>query len=227
MRSREGNDDAVDAGGARRRRSPSRPAVEDRPASPTRISTASGFEALYRAERSSILAVAAALVGDWGVAEDVVQESFAEAYLQWKTVGRFERPGAWVRRVAINKAISRLRRRGVETRVLGRVGLGAQATTDAPVADAELWETVRGLPRRQAQVVALTYIMDLTMTEVADVLGCSEGSVKTHLHRARERLAREMPDRRTPGPGVQATQAGPGVQATQAGPDRLDGSTDA
>jgi len=209
MRSREGNDDAVDARGAPRRAAPSRPPVGGRPAPPARIATASGFEALYRAERTSILAVAAALVGDWGVAEDVVQESFAEAYLQWKTVGRFDRPGAWVRRVAINKAISRLRRRGVETRVLGRVGLGAQATTDAP-ADAELWETVRGLPRRQAQVVALTYIMDLTMTEVADVLGCSEGSVKTHLHRARERLAREMPDRRGPGLGVQATQAGPG-----------------
>jgi RNA polymerase sigma-70 factor (sigma-E family) len=182
MRSGEGNDDDVGFRGVRGRVGLPRPGA---------------FESLYKDERASILTVAAGLVGDWGVAEDVVQESFAEAYRNWKTIGGFDRPGAWVRRVAINKAISRVRRRDVEVRVLSRVGLGAQLSTDAPLADAELWDAVRGLPRRQAQVVALTYIVDLTMTEVAEVLGCSEGSVKTHLQRARERLAREMPDPRT------------------------------
>jgi RNA polymerase sigma-70 factor (ECF subfamily) len=162
--------------------------------------TPPAFEAFYRSERAGILAVAAGLVGDWGVAEDVVQESFAEAYRQWKTVGRFDRPGAWVRRVAINKAISRMRRRSVEHRVLGTIGLGPESC-DAPVVDAELWAAVRRLPPRQAQVVALTYIGDLTMLEVADLLGCSEGSVKTHLRRARERLAREVPDPRATGNG--------------------------
>jgi RNA polymerase sigma-70 factor (ECF subfamily) len=201
MSSREGNDDDVEHRGAPSRVETSRPDDGDRPVRSSRVTPSAEFEALYRTERASILAVAAALVGDWGVAEDVTQESFAQAYLQWKSVRNLDRPGAWVRRVAINKAISRLRRRNVETRVLTRVGLGAEFSTDAPVADAELWEAVRGLPRRQAQVVALTYIMDLTMVEVADVLGCSEGSVKTHLHRARERLAREVPDRADPRPG--------------------------
>ena len=201
MRSKEGNEGDVGIRGALRRVDGSRPDLGPHPAPESCFTTSEGFEALYRAERASILAVAGALVGDWAIAEDVVQESFAQAYLQWKTVGQFDRPGAWVRRVAINKAISRLRRREAETRALGRVGLGSQASSDAPVADAELWAVVRGLPRRQAQAVALTYIMDLTMAEVAEVLGCSEGSVKTHLHRARERLAREMPDRRSPEPG--------------------------
>lgn len=152
------------------------------------------FEAFYRTERPRILAVVAGLVGDWGIAEDVAQESFAEAYRRWRTVGRYDRPGAWVRRVAINRAISRVRRHRIEARVLSRVGLAPDAYGDTPVMDAELWAAVRRLPHRQAQVVALAYIEDLTMPQIAEVLGCSKDSVKTHLRRARERLAREVPD---------------------------------
>ena len=131
----------------------------------------------------------------------MVQESFAEAYRQWNTVGHYSRPDAWVRRVAINRAISRVRRRGIETRVLRRVGLGPDADGDAPIVDAELWAAVRRLSRRQVQVVALTYIEDLTLHQVAEVLGCSRESVKTHLRRAHERLAREVGDPRASGTG--------------------------
>jgi RNA polymerase sigma-70 factor (ECF subfamily) len=151
------------------------------------------FEDLYRVESRRVLAVVLALTGDWGAAEDVVQESFAEAYCRWDTVRRLDRPGAWIRRVAINRAISRARRRAVEQRVLSQLGLRAESVDD-PVPDADLWAAVRRLPRRQAQVVALTYIENLTMAEVAGVIDCGEGSVKKHLSRARQRLARELPD---------------------------------
>jgi RNA polymerase sigma-70 factor (ECF subfamily) len=56
-----------------------------------------------------------------------------------------------------------------------------------------VWAEVRRLPRRQAQVVALRYVLDLELREIADVLGCSVGAVKTHLNRARQTLALRVP----------------------------------
>jgi RNA polymerase sigma-70 factor (ECF subfamily) len=61
-----------------------------------------------------------------------------------------------------------------------------------PADDAHVWEAVRALPRRQAQVVALVYLEDLSVAETAAVLGCGEGTVKTHLRRARSSLAQRL-----------------------------------
>ena len=58
--------------------------------------------------------------------------------------------------------------------------------------DEAFWAEVRRLPRRQAQCIALRYVYGCPVTEVADVLGCSEGSVKQHLARAKDRLARRL-----------------------------------
>jgi RNA polymerase sigma-70 factor (ECF subfamily) len=54
------------------------------------------------------------------------------------------------------------------------------------------WDHVRRLPRRQAQVVALRYVYDLEVADIARTLGCSEGSVKVHLSRARHTLATRL-----------------------------------
>ena len=61
-----------------------------------------------------------------------------------------------------------------------------------PWDDDPLWAAVRKLPRRQAQAVVLVYVDDLSLERVAEILQCSVGSVKTHLHRARQRLAAEL-----------------------------------
>ena len=53
---------------------------------------------------------------------------------------------------------------------------------------AEVWAAVRALPRRQAQAVALRYLDDLPLKGIGEILGCSPGTVKTHLARARKRL---------------------------------------
>ena len=63
-------------------------------------------------------------------------------------------------------------------------------------ADPELWRLVRRLPEQQRWAVALHYVEDRPVAEVAAVLGCSEGSVKTHLSRARATLARQLDDTR-------------------------------
>ena len=58
--------------------------------------------------------------------------------------------------------------------------------------DAEFWRSVRALPARQAQAVALFYLEDYSVRDIAAVLDCSEGTVKTHLSRARTAVARQL-----------------------------------
>ena len=64
-----------------------------------------------------------------------------------------------------------------------------------PIISAEnavLWEAVRSLPERQAHVVALHYLEDRPIGEIAEILQCAEGTVKSHLHRGRLALARTL-----------------------------------
>lgn len=101
-----------------------------------------------------------------------------------------ERPELWVQRVALNLATSRLRRLGSEARALARLGNHVEPLTETFAQDEGFWELVRRLPVKQARVVALRYAADLTVAEVAQVLGVAEGTVKAQLHTARQRLGR-------------------------------------
>jgi RNA polymerase sigma-70 factor (ECF subfamily) len=135
-----------------------------------------------------------ALLGDRGRAEDVAQEALAAAQQAWPTVSRYDRPGAWVRRVALNRASNVRRRRGREVVALRRANV-APGTVDVPAAgDERLWRLVRELPEQQRFAVVLYYVEDRSVAEVADILQCSEDSVKTHLSRARAALARALGD---------------------------------
>jgi RNA polymerase sigma-70 factor, ECF subfamily len=66
------------------------------------------------------------------------------------------------------------------------------ALAELPVSGADFWRAVRSLPRRQAQAVALHYLEDLPVADIARVLGCAEGTVKAHLHHGREALGRRL-----------------------------------
>lgn len=143
------------------------------------------FEAFYARERRAILAFAAALTGDWAIAEDLCQEAFAAAHARWRTL---HSPGNWVRRVVANRSASRWRRLGREARALTKL-----AARPEPVElthdDHEFWQAVRALPARQAQVVALRYLDDLSIAQIAELLEISEGTVKSSLSHARRNLA--------------------------------------
>lgn len=148
------------------------------------------FRSFYLDEYPQIVAVAAGLTGDRAAAEDIAQEALSRAWARWAKVSSYDKPGAWVRRVAINLATSRARKLANETTTRTKLKLHTP-TSVAPVElpDESLWEEVRKLPKRQAQAVALHYINDLPLDEIAAVMGCSVGTVKTHLHRARTALA--------------------------------------
>ncbi len=150
------------------------------------------FDEFYRREYRQVLGLAYVLTGNESVAEDTAQDAFTAAYRQWAFIGDYDSPAAWVRRVACNRAASVLRRRVREAKAMVRLALHAPATFHLDESDAEFWRAVRRLPIRQAQAVALYYLEDYTVREVAAVLDCSEGTVKTHLSRARKSVARQL-----------------------------------
>lgn len=148
------------------------------------------FESFYRREFAGVVALAYVLSGSRSVAEDLAQEAFVAAHKRWSDVVAFDNPAAWVRKVVSNMAVSALRRRIAEAKALVR--LGTQPTpviTFVAAEHLEVWAAVRALPRRQAQAVALHYLEGWSLADIGDALGCAEGTVKQHLHRARRTLA--------------------------------------
>lgn len=148
------------------------------------------FDAFYRSEYAGMVAIARALIADRAHAEDLVQESFLAAHRNWGRVGTYDSPRLWVRRVLINRATSLRRRLGSEFRAIARLErlTTAGTTGDFSLPTIEVWQEVRKLPRRQQQVVVLHYVSDLSVAEIGATLECAPGTVKAHLHRARQQL---------------------------------------
>jgi RNA polymerase sigma-70 factor (sigma-E family) len=147
------------------------------------------FDAFYAREYSSLVAMAHALTGSRAHAEDVAQEAMLTAYRRWEDVSRLDLPAAWVRRVCANTATSLVRRRVVEARAVLRLRSRPVAVAELDETDSAFWAEVRRLPRRQAQCVALRYVYGCSVAEIAGILGCADGTVKSHLWTARARLA--------------------------------------
>jgi len=151
------------------------------------------FDDFYRVHQRRAVALAFVLCGDRSGAEELAHDAFADAYRRWDRVGRYEDPAGWLRRAIANRAVSRWRRRRSEAAALLRLSSLAEPTM-APVepAAAALWAVVRELPRRQAQVVALHYVEDLSVAEIARLLDMAENTVKVQLMNARRSLAKQM-----------------------------------
>lgn len=150
------------------------------------------FDAFYRRQYPGLVALARALNGRGGTAEDLAQEAMMVAYRRWDEVSMTDYPAAWVRRVCANLATSAFRRRQAEVRALLRLGGRREDSVELGESSEVFWAHVRRLPRRQAQVVALHYALDLSVDEVAATLGVTSGTVKVHLSRARDVLATQL-----------------------------------
>lgn len=148
------------------------------------------FDAFARSEYASLCRLAGALTGDRQHAEDLVQEVLLRTYQRWQVVRDLDRPGAWARRVLINLATSRARRFRTELVAMTRLG-GRRVDADAvlPEDAREFWDAVRALPAAEAKVAALHFADDLSSVDIAAILEIPEGTVRSHLHRARRRLA--------------------------------------
>ena len=144
----------------------------------------------FRAEFPAVVRTALLIVRDRGRAEEIAQEAFMRLHMHWRTVSRYERPDAWVRRVAIRlaaRAAGRERARpSLEQAAAGpRVG-------DAPATDIDLLRAIGELPMRQRIAVVLFYLEDRPLPEIAHVLDCTDGAAKTLLYRARVTLADQL-----------------------------------
>ena len=86
------------------------------------------FETFYQREFRSVVGLAYALSGSRWAAEDLAQEAFIAAHRKWDRIGEYESPGAWVRRVVANMAVSLYRKRASEARALARVAVRRQVS---------------------------------------------------------------------------------------------------
>lgn len=153
------------------------------------------FEPFYEREFRSVVGLAYALSGSRSAAEDLAQEAFIAAHRNWEKVGSYDKPEAWVRRVVSNLSVSRFRRGITEAKALAKLGgLRAENVSlpDLPAEAEEFWSHVRKLPKRQAQTLALHYLEDRPVAEIADILECSSSTVKVHLHKGRQSLASRL-----------------------------------
>jgi len=151
------------------------------------------YESFFRREFPKMVAVAYAMSGSRWAAEELAQEACLRAYRSWDTVSRYDKPGAWLRRVTINLANSLIRRRVSEVKALQRyVSNRIEVVDRHPVEEADFWSQVKSLPRRQREVIVLHYVDGLDTAEIAEVLDISESSVRTHLQRGRETLVRRL-----------------------------------
>lgn len=161
-----------------------------------RSSSRVDYTGFFRAEYQAVVRTVELMTGDHDAALDITQEAFARLYRHWRRVSRYEAPGAWVRRIAVNLAISHLRRRKVQQRLLPAL---ATPVPPPPEKDDSVLAAVRALPPSQRAAIVLFYFEDQPTSEVAALLGCSEATARVHLHRARAKLARVL----GPDPGVE------------------------
>ena len=151
-----------------------------------RVSLRDVFDASYRRLVVQLYGV----TGSFDEAEDVVQEAFVRAAAAGRRFLRVDNPEAWLRTTAINVHRSRWRklRNGRRARDLMPAPRDPEALED----HLEIITALRALPEPQRQVIALHYLADLPVVQIAEELGVPAGTVKSRLSRGREALASRL-----------------------------------
>jgi RNA polymerase sigma-70 factor (sigma-E family) len=142
----------------------------------------------FMRDRASLLHQSAYLLcGDWHLAHDLVQDTLVKAYQHWPRVRQADSPDAYVRRILLNEARGRWRRRERAVPVLrfpeGREPVAPDAI-DEVTRRAGLLQALLALPLRQRATIILRYLEGMSERETAAALGCSEGTVKSQSARA-------------------------------------------
>jgi RNA polymerase sigma-70 factor (sigma-E family) len=154
----------------------------DAPGGPTAADPDLGV--LYRRQRQQMVRLARLLTGSFEIAEEVVQEAFLKLQVSRSEI---EKPEQYLRATVVNLSRGQLRRRRLERGVPPEMRI----VHPGPEVD-ETWAAVCRLPSRQRAVLALRYYEDLPETQIAELLGCRLGTVKSSLHRALAALRREL-----------------------------------
>ena len=142
------------------------------------------FVAWVRDRGEHHLRVAVLLTGDWHAAEDLVQTSLVKLYRAWPKLRPGGDPDAYLRRIMVNTHRSWWRARWRRETPAGELPETVIADfADGQALAEQVRQALRALPRQQRAALVLRYYADLPEAEVADLLGCSPGTVKTRAHR--------------------------------------------
>jgi len=161
------------------------------------VTTGDALEALFATHYRELVRLVSGLLDDNESCEEAVQDAFASML-------RRDRPlpsgkeAAYLRSAALNSARSQLRKRRVRRRHLEAVAPPTEAAEAAALNRLEnrgILETIRTLPRRQSEVLLLRFQADLSELEIAETLGISPGSVKTHASRGLAAIRARLQER--------------------------------
>ncbi len=151
-------------------------------ARPVELEPFPDYAGFFHREFPKVVRTVYLVVRDHGRAEELSQEAFIQLLRHWTKVSSYDRPEAWVRRVAIRLAARSAGRERLRS-MLERVATVAPRTEEG---GADLTEALRQLSISQRAAIVLHYYEDRSIEEVAEILGCSANTVKSHLHRGRK-----------------------------------------
>lgn len=153
------------------------------------------FTRFVQREHSGLFRTVYLFTGDYQLAEDTVQVTFAKIYPRWHRVSQMRSPGSYARRIALNQAKSWWRRRSSTETPFQLIDVPAVAAPHESIADHEaVWAAVLALPQRQRAVIVLRFYEDLSEADTAEILGIAVGTVKSHCHAGCQRLAGLLAD---------------------------------
>ncbi|MCA2216699.1 SigE family RNA polymerase sigma factor [Jidongwangia harbinensis] len=157
------------------------------------------FDAFYRDTSRRLLRYAYGLTGDASEAPDLVQEAYARAWQRWRRLAGYQDPEAWLRLVVNRLATDRWRRLRVQ-RHRTAADRPAEPSAEPSENTVLLVSAMRALPVTQRRALALHYLLDRSVAEIAAETGVSSGTVKSWLSRGRAALAESLGDPVSPAP---------------------------
>ena len=156
------------------------------------------FKALINDYSAQVLNTAVRILGDTHKAQDVHQEVFLGIWRRWHKYDGQINWKAYLYRATVRKAIHLAKKSRAEQLFDQQPEYTSKEGPDGSLRAAELQQKLAGclarLPKRQAEVFVLSRMERLKAEQIAELLGCSQETVRVHLHRAMKRLARELGD---------------------------------
>lgn len=148
------------------------------------------FRQFFDAEFSSLRRLAYLLTGNWGEAEDLAQETMVRVYRSWKSITGH--PGGYARTVLMNRHRSLLRRAKVEAKHAFVRREYSEQTGGLEDDALVIWQAIQKLPQREREMIVLRFYEDMPIAEIAKVLDCPTGTVKSITHRAIGKLREQI-----------------------------------
>ena len=163
----------------------------------TRDATKADWPEVAAALAPGLMRLAVMLTGSAHDAQDLLQTTFARAQRHGERVARMSAPGAYLRKVMLHEHVSGTRRRRLHTVPLTGAYASVTEPTPTPVTD-DLWPLLATLPRQQRAVLVLRYYEDLPDIDIAELVGCSAATVRSHASHGLARMRTLLNAQETP-----------------------------